>query len=306
MVTPKIHAAILASPGMGHLIPTMELAKRLVTHHGFEVTIFAVTATTTAATDNSSDSNTKKSNILQQTTNLNSLKSLNIIVTPPVDVSDKLDPNKPHIAQRIVLTMIESLPFIRSHILSMKFPPSVLIVDIFGFIALPMARDLHMSSYVFFSTNAWFTAVSIYMPFITNEALLRHTNNHEPLLIPGCKPVQFEDTLEMLFLRYDEGVVNMTREILSVDGILMNTWQDLEPAATKAVIEQTILGQFTKGPVVMVDEEGIAMRVKVKAYRLSGEQALSAFGSSHESLCQMAKDCVLYMHPRSEAKARGA
>ncbi|PNX64461.1 anthocyanidin 3-O-glucosyltransferase 5-like protein, partial [Trifolium pratense] len=94
MVTPKIHAAILASPGMGHLIPTMELGKLLATNHGFEVTIFVITATTTT---NSSNSDTTKSNILQQTSNLNSLKSLNIIVTPPVDVSDKLDPNKPNL-----------------------------------------------------------------------------------------------------------------------------------------------------------------------------------------------------------------
>jgi coniferyl-alcohol glucosyltransferase len=55
----------------------------------------------------------------------------------------------------------------------------------------------------------------------------------------------------------------------------------------------------------MVDEEGIAMRVKVKDYKLSGEKALSVFGSSHESLCQMAKDCVLHMQS-SEAKAHGA
>ncbi|PNX60251.1 anthocyanidin 3-O-glucosyltransferase 5-like protein, partial [Trifolium pratense] len=36
---------------------------------------------------------------------------------------------------------------------------------------------------------------------------------------------------------------------------------------------------------VMVDEECMAMRVKVKDYKLSGEKALSICGSSHESLC---------------------
>jgi coniferyl-alcohol glucosyltransferase len=256
MVTPKIHAAIVASPGMGHLIPTMELAKRLATHHGFEVTIFIVTATTTTAGSLDSESNTTKSNILQQTSNLNSLKSLNIIVTPFVDVSDKLDPNKPSLlGQRIMFTLIESLPFIRSQILSMKFPPSVLIVDIFSSIALPMARDLHMSSYVFFSTNAWFTAVTIHIPFMTKEVLLKHANDHEPLLIPGCESIQFEDTLETLVSpcgSIHEGLLNMIRDMLSSDGILINTWQDLEPAATKAVVEHDILGRFTKGPVYLV------------------------------------------------------
>ncbi|GAU16596.1 hypothetical protein TSUD_233480 [Trifolium subterraneum] len=295
MVTPKIHAALLASPGMGHLIPTMELAKRLTTHHGFDVTVFIVT------TDSSDSDRTTTSKIIQQTSNFN---GINVVVIPPVHVSDKLDPNNPSLGLRIVLTMIESLPFIQSQILSMKFPPSVLIVDLFGTMALPMARDLHMSSYVFFATNAWFSAVNIYLPFITNEAFSRHANDHEPLLIPGCEPIRFEDTLETFVAPWGpihEGYVEVTKEILSVDGILMNTWQDLEPGAIKAVTENEILGQR-----VMVDEDDIGMRVKVKEYKLSGEKALSVFGSSHKSLCQMTKNCEVHLHQNSEAKDRGA
>ncbi|CAL5187995.1 unnamed protein product [Lathyrus oleraceus] len=244
-MTIKTHAALLASPGLGHLTPTVELGKRLTTHHGFHVTIFVVTTTT-----NSSE--TTKSPILQQTSNLN---GLDIIFTPPVDVSDKLDPKNPSLGLRITLTMLESIPFIRSQILSMKFPPSVLIVDLFGFMALPMARDLNMSTYVFFATNAWFSAVTMYLPFITKEAFSRHANNHEPLLIPGCEPVRFEDTLETFVSPWGpihDGYVNAARDILSVDGILMNTWKDLEPETTQAVIDNDILGQFAKGPVYPV------------------------------------------------------
>ncbi|XP_058772747.1 UDP-glycosyltransferase 72E1-like [Vicia villosa] len=244
MVTTKTHAVLLASPGMGHLIPTVELGKRLTTHHGFEVTIFVVIATTDS-------SDTIKSSLLQQTSHIN---GLNIIATPPVDVSDKIDPSDSSpLGARIILTMIESLPFIRSKILSMKFPPSVLIVDIFGTMALPMARDLNMSTYVFFTTNAWFSAVFISVPFITNEAFSRHAKDHEPLLIPGCEPVRFEDTLfHSPWGPTHDGFVNNAKEILSVDGILINTWQDLEPGATKAVIDNEILGRFAKGPVYPV------------------------------------------------------
>ncbi|KAL6321379.1 hypothetical protein AAG906_016434 [Vitis piasezkii] len=45
MESSKPHAVLLASPGLGHLIPVLELAKRLVTHHGFRVTVFAIVAT---------------------------------------------------------------------------------------------------------------------------------------------------------------------------------------------------------------------------------------------------------------------
>ncbi|XP_050907963.1 UDP-glycosyltransferase 72E1 [Lathyrus oleraceus] len=243
MVTTKTHAVLLASPGVGHLTPTVELGKRLTTHHGFDVTIFVVMATTDS-------SDTIKSSLLQQTSNIN---GLNIIVTPPVDVSDKIDPSDSPLSARIILTMIESLPFIRSEILSMKFPPSVLIVDIFGTTALPMARDLDMSTYVFITSNAWFSAVFMYLPLITNEAFSIHVNNHEPLLIPGCEPVRFEDTLfDSPWGPTHDGFVNNAKNILSVDGILMNTWQDLEPVATKAVTDKEILGRFAKGPVYPV------------------------------------------------------
>lgn len=239
-MSPKTHVVLLASPGMGHLIPTIELGKRLTTHHNLNATVFVVT------TDHSSD--TRTSNILQQTSNLN------IVLVPSIDVSDKLPP-KPSLVARIILTLIESLPFIRSQIQSMELPPSSLIVDIFGTVALPMARDLHMSTYVFFATSAWFSAVTIYLPFIDEEALSRHANDHEPLFIPGCEPVRFEDTLETFVSPYGpthEGFVNTVKNILTADGILMNTWHDLEPKTIKAVSEQGILGRFTKGSVYSV------------------------------------------------------
>ncbi|KAF7844841.1 UDP-glycosyltransferase 72E1-like [Senna tora] len=131
----KPHVVLLASPGMGHLIPVIELAKRLHTHHGFLVTIVVVTTDTT----------TTRSHILHHTSNL---PSLNVLILPTLDVSHKLGPN-PSVVARLNLTMIESLPLLRSSILSMNPSPSALIVDLFGTPALPMARELGMLSYVF-------------------------------------------------------------------------------------------------------------------------------------------------------------
>ncbi|KAJ1415284.1 UDP-glycosyltransferase family, conserved site [Sesbania bispinosa] len=228
---------------MGHLIPTLELGKRLLTHHGFDVTIFVI----------ATDSSTTTSQILQQTSNVN---ALNIVIAPPIDddVSTKLGPH-PSIPAQIGLTIHESLPFLRSSILSMKHPPSALIVDLFGTVAFPLAREFGMSTYVFFATNAWFSAITIYLPFLDKQMVESHAHNHEPLLIPGCDPVRFEDTLISLASPDGpmyEGHLKTAQEIVSVDGILMNTWQDLEPEATKALIEPGILGRFTKGPVYAV------------------------------------------------------
>ncbi|XP_057449420.1 UDP-glycosyltransferase 72E1-like [Lotus japonicus] len=242
MVPSKPHAALLASPGMGHLIPTVELGKRLLTHHGFDVTIFVVTTI----------SSTTTSLILQQTSNLT---ALNIVVLPPIDLSTKvgLDPS---VGTQIVLTILESIPLLRSSFLSMKLPPSALIVDLFGTVAIPLARELGMSTYIFLATSAWFSAVTIYLPFIDKEMEERHTNNHEPLFIPGCEPIRFEDTLEPFLSpggpMYQMGYLPAAREVVSADGILMNTWQDLEPVATNAMMTHEILGRFSNGPVYPV------------------------------------------------------
>ncbi|KAI4314879.1 hypothetical protein L6164_027744 [Bauhinia variegata] len=241
MLITKPHAALLASPGMGHLIPIVELGKRLLTHHGFDVTIFVVTT----------DSFTTRSQILQQTSNVS---SLNVVILPPVDVSGKLGPN-PTLDVRILLTMAESLPLLRSAILSLKVVPTVLIIDLFGIFALHMARDLGMLSYVFITSNAWFTATTIYAPVIDKEMEDRHVNDHEPLFIPGCKPVQYEDTLEPFVLRGQpmyEGFISAGKDIISADGILMNTWHDLEPTTTKALRDTELLGWISKGPVYAV------------------------------------------------------
>ncbi|KAL4645031.1 hypothetical protein ACB092_02G207100 [Castanea dentata] len=38
----KPHATLLSSPGLWHLIPVLELGKRLVTHHNFQVTVLVI------------------------------------------------------------------------------------------------------------------------------------------------------------------------------------------------------------------------------------------------------------------------
>ncbi|KAK7309272.1 hypothetical protein RJT34_05850 [Clitoria ternatea] len=234
MVSTKPHAILLPSPGMGHLIPMLELGNRLLTHHSFHVTVFVVTTTT--------------SGILKLTSKYD---NLNIILVPSHDVSTELEPNR-SVEDRIVSTMLHSLPFLRSQMLSMNPSPSLLIVDIFGVLAFPLARDLGMLTSVFFTTNAWLSALTIYLPFMDKEMQRRHTNNHEPLFIPGCQPVRFKDTLEVFLSPVEEDLLKAAKEIVAADGILINTWQDLEPAATKAVREHGILGRFTKGSVYPV------------------------------------------------------
>ncbi|KAF7844844.1 UDP-glycosyltransferase 72E1-like [Senna tora] len=197
------------------------------------------------------DTTTTRSHILHHTSHL---PSLNLLVLPHVDVSHILGPNPPVVA-RIILTMLESLPLVRSSILSMNPRPSALIVDLFGTPAFAMARELGMLTYVFLTTNAWFSAVTVYSTVIDKKMEDRHVIHHEPLRIPSCKSIPFEDTFEPFLDRDDpmyEGFLKTAREIVSADGILVNTWQDLEPRSVKALLDRENLGGIVKGAIHFV------------------------------------------------------
>ncbi|KAI9112815.1 hypothetical protein K1719_016132 [Acacia pycnantha] len=238
-------AALLCSPGMGHLIPIIELGKCLLSRHFSNVTIFVV----------STDFSTAHSQIIHQTSNLQT-SLINIIILPPVNIYGELGSDSP-MGSRISVAMEKSLPLLRSAILSMELRrPTALIVDMFSTNALAIARDLGMLTFVFVTSTAWLLALTVYTPVIDEEALDRHLNHCEPLWIPSCKEVRFEDTLEPLLLRGQpvyEQFVQMGVDISRAHGILVNTWEDLEPITLKALRDsENGLGGMIQGTVYPV------------------------------------------------------
>jgi hydroquinone glucosyltransferase len=91
------HVAIVPTPGIGHLIPLVEVAKRLVVHHNFLVTILI-------PTDGSPVKPQKA--ILEALPN-----SISSIFLPPASLDDL--PEDVLAETRIALTMTRSLPALR-------------------------------------------------------------------------------------------------------------------------------------------------------------------------------------------------
>ena len=239
----KPHAALLASPGMGHLIPVLELGNRLVNHHNLHVTVFVV-----AAADITAE---KISQLLDSSPN----DHLDVILLPSVDISGIVDPDT-NMVTKIVVTMHESLPALRSAISGMKIRPTALIVDLFGTGAMPIADEFEMLKYVFIASNAWFLATTIYAPFVDKKVLDdEHVDQKKPLKIPGCSSVRFEDTLEAFLDSNDpmyHGYLSVGREITTADGILVNTWEDLEPKSLRALRDGKLLGGVANAPVYTI------------------------------------------------------
>uniref|UniRef100_A0A6N2LCK6 Anthocyanidin 3-O-glucosyltransferase n=1 Tax=Salix viminalis TaxID=40686 RepID=A0A6N2LCK6_SALVM len=162
----KPHVVLLASIGMGHLIPILELGKRLSTHHNFNVTIFVVASQSSAA----------ESQILHSAMTENLCE---IVELPPV--------HDAAVFTQICVIMRAIKPALRSAISGLSFRPAALIVDLFGSEAMMVADEFEMPKYVFFPSNAWFLALTIYIPTLDKVVQGEYVDQKEPLKIPGCK-----------------------------------------------------------------------------------------------------------------------
>ncbi|XP_010029834.2 UDP-glycosyltransferase 72E2 [Eucalyptus grandis] len=239
VVPTKTHIALLASPGIGHLIPVLELGRRFAVQHHFLVTIFVVTTDASAAQS--------------QLPHYSSYRDLlNIVFLPPVDVSD-LATGSMAILSQLVLLMRRAMPHIRAEIAKLKPCPSALIVDLFGTEAFEIANDFSMLKYMFHTTNAWFLALTLYYPHHNETDKHDHVYLHKPLNIPGCTPLEYEGTFD-LDTRPDDRVLHedyakMGLDMAKVDGILVNTWEGLEPRTLKALRDPNLMGRFSSVPV---------------------------------------------------------
>nr|POF23413.1 hydroquinone glucosyltransferase [Quercus suber] len=145
----KPHIALLPSPGMGHLIPLVEFAKLLLHHHDFHITCIIPTT--------GSPSKAMKE-VLQALPT-----SIEHIFLPPVNLED-LKGAQP--GQQIKLIMIRSLPSLRDVLTSLVATTRLvaLVVDPFGIDALDVAKELKVSPYIFYPTNAMVLSLVLNLP----------------------------------------------------------------------------------------------------------------------------------------------
>ncbi|XP_026440335.1 UDP-glycosyltransferase 72B3-like [Papaver somniferum] len=145
------HIIMLPSPGMGHLISFVELAKRLVHNHGFSVTF-------TIPTDTGSPSKAQKSV-------LDSLhSSIKSIFLSPVDISDL--PANVKGETKISLMVTRSVPSLSNSFKHIGSTHRVVafVVDAFGTDTFDAANEFNIKPYVFFATTAMTLALFSYFP----------------------------------------------------------------------------------------------------------------------------------------------
>ncbi|KAI4327559.1 hypothetical protein L6164_020004 [Bauhinia variegata] len=230
------HVALLSSPGLGHIIPVIELGKRLVLQHNLKLTILVVASQTSEAED-------------QLMKSVMSDKLCDIVEVAVPDISDLIDAND-GIVTRLRVMMRQVCPSLRSVLCSLR--PSVLIVDIFGFEALSIAEELKIPKFIYVASHAWFTSLLIYTTVLDRQVQGQYVDQEEPFQIPGCSPVRPEDVFDPMLDRntreYQE-YLRVAFGMLKSDGLLLNSWEDVQHKDLESLRDPDLLGGILKVPV---------------------------------------------------------
>ncbi|KAI3877939.1 hypothetical protein MKW92_025611 [Papaver armeniacum] len=246
------HIAILPCPGMGHLIPHLELAKRLCYLHGIQVTFFVYLTEASSAQS-------------QYLTSHSLPESLHVYHLPSRDISPFIT-DSTDIHTRVSVIVRESLPDVESFIVSSHEnkdtsarPVNLLIADFFSTDGFNIADKLGIPKYIFFTPAADLLPFMMFLPMLDSQVQGEFVDLKEPIQVPGCKPLQPKDLVEPVRNRKFEGykwVLHHASRFPLADGVLLNTSQDLEPKTIKALREDPILRQmgtprvYPVGPLV--------------------------------------------------------
>ncbi|CAK7347680.1 unnamed protein product [Dovyalis caffra] len=236
--TTKPHVAVLPSPGMGHIIPLLEIAKRLVIHHEFHVSFIVI------ATNEASAAQDKliKSPTLPP--------GLDVVYLPPVDVFAVTTKDMSLLA-RLCAIVEEAMKSLKSVLMELGKLKAV-VVDLFCTQAFDICSALSIPAYLFFTASVALLTFSLYLPTLDREVEGEFVDLPEPVKVPGCPPIRPEDLLDQVKNRkideYKWYLFHSSRFYLGT-GIFLNSWEDLEPANFKAITEGPFFKQIHTPPV---------------------------------------------------------
>ncbi|KAM3685432.1 hypothetical protein ACJW31_11G116800 [Castanea mollissima] len=233
----KPHIGILPSPGMGHLIPLVEFAKLLVHHHDFNITCIIPVL--------GSPSKAMKAVLLALPT------TIDHVFLPPVILEEE-EMKGPRFEVQTILTLTRSLPPLRDVLKSTRF--SAFVVDPFGIDALDIAKELNISPYIFFPTNAFALSLIFHLPKLDETVSCEYRDLPEPLKLPGCIPIHGRDLAEPFQNRTSESYkmfLRIAKRFRLAEGIIVNTFMGLEGSAIKALLEEEAknLPLYPVGPI---------------------------------------------------------
>ncbi|KAH7848866.1 hypothetical protein Vadar_009425 [Vaccinium darrowii] len=237
----KPHIVVLPSPGMGHIIPLFQLAKRLVTHHRFRVSFLVVTTADPIPA--------AQTNLLRYTA---VPSDLHVIDLPPVYVSDLLADVPPGLTPLCVMVEHSLRLNLRPVLLELSTRPTAIVIDLFCTQAFDICGELSIPVYSFFTASTVLMAFSLYLPTLDRETEGEFVDLPEPVQVPGCRPIRTEDLLDQVRIRksdeYKWYFLHVSR-LPKAAGIFTNTWKDFDPVPFLALKENPFFLNIPTPPV---------------------------------------------------------
>ncbi|CAN1793805.1 Hydroquinone glucosyltransferase [Linum perenne] len=244
----KPHVVIFPSPGMGHLIPFVELATKLAHFHEISITVLVPSLGPPSKA---------------QTQFLDSVPTglINCVALPPADGTDF--PADAKAETLVCLTVAHAIPALRDAfemfvVESRK--PVALIVDMFGTDALDVAKGFGVMGYVAMLSNAMSMAMFLYLPELDEEVTGAYSDLKEPVRIPGCIPINGSDLLDPVQDRSNDAyrwLLYHAKRYRLAEGVMVNSFPELEPGAIKSLLSQDGPGKkpmvYPVGPLVNMD-----------------------------------------------------
>ncbi|KAG5558684.1 hypothetical protein RHGRI_008590 [Rhododendron griersonianum] len=243
------------SPAIGHLISMVELGKLILTHSPNLSIMILVTPPPYDA-----GSTAPYINHVSATTSSITFHNLPAVSLPPNNsphhetlAFELLHLNNPNVLQAI--TSISETSTVRA-----------LIMDFFCYPGLSVAADFNLPAYFFFTSAACSLAAFLYTPVMHRTITKSFKDLDTNLDIPGVPPMPSADMPKPLLDRNDkayEGFLNSSTHMPKSAGIIVNTFESLEPRAIKAISaglcvpdEELTPPLYCIGPLVAANDQG--------------------------------------------------
>ncbi|KAK2983597.1 hypothetical protein RJ640_023131 [Escallonia rubra] len=242
------------APGMGHLISMVELGKLIVNHHPS----FSIIVLTTIPSFNTGSTAAYIRHVSATT------PSITFHHLPTI----KLDPSTYTSMEAVTFDLLRlNNPFVCEALQSISISSTIaaIIMDLFCTPALSVAADLKIPAYYFFASGAGCLALFLYIPTIDKTTTKSFNEVNTLLHVPSLPPIpSFDMILPMLDRTSSEyaSFVYFASQLPKAAGVIVNTFENLEPKQVKAINEGECLPDvptppvFCVGPLIAADGQG--------------------------------------------------
>ncbi|QCE04714.1 hydroquinone glucosyltransferase-like [Vigna unguiculata] len=228
--TTTTHIALVSVPAFSHQVSILEFAKRLLHLHTdtFHVTCIIPTL---------SSSSSKHSFFFDSLP-----RNIHCIFLPSVNFQD-LNNNGASVEIQTQLSASRAMSSVRETLVSLSRTTAItaLIADAMAPEALELGKELNILSYIYFPCSTMVLSICFHSRNLDHEVSCEYKDHPGLIPLPGCISISGRDLPDSMqdrgSLAYKLFLQRCQRYLDAHDGILVNSFMELEEETTKAISE---------------------------------------------------------------------